>query len=453
MHRFITELFPLCRSITGNGVRATLQAIAQRIPLTLHEVPSGTPVLDWTVPQEWNIRDAFIKNARGERLVDFSQSNLHVVNYSIPVHATMTLDQLRPHLFSLPAFPDWIPYRTSYYTPAWGFCLRHTQLAALRVDEEYEVCIDATLDDGFLTYGESYLPGTMEDEILLSCHVCHPSLANDNLSSIAVMTFLAQYLQRCPRRYSYRFLFIPGTIGSITWLARNEAHLGKIKHGLVLTCVGDAGPFTYKRSRRGNAVIDRAVPHVLRQAGLAHEVIDFFPYGYDERQYCSPGFNLPVGCLMRARHGQFPEYHTSADNLQFIQPTALEASLALCATILATLDGNTCYRNLLPKGEPQLGKRGLYRITGSEQHARTREMAMLWVLNYADGEHTLLDIAERANLPFQHLRQAADALLAHQLLADCGEENATTAGCLSCQTDGAMAEDSARGRPADEHAT
>jgi aminopeptidase-like protein len=283
--------------------------------------------------------------------------------------------------------------------------------------------------------------------------VCHPSLANDNLSSIAVMTFLAQYLQRCPRRYSYRLLFIPGTIGSITWLARNEAHLGKIKHGLVLTCVGDAGPFTYKRSRRGNAVIDRAVPHVLRQAGLAHEVIDFFPYGYDERQYCSPGFNLPVGCLMRARHGQFPEYHTSADNLQFIQPTALETSLALCATILATLDGNTCYRNLLPKGEPQLGKRGLYRITGSEQHARTREMAMLWVLNYADGEHTLLDIAERANLPFQHLRQAADALLAHQLLADCGEENATTAGCLSCQTDGAMAEDSARGRPADEHAT
>ena len=267
----------------------------------------------------------------------------------------------------------------------------------------------------------------MEDEILLSCHVCHPSLANDNLSGIAVMTFLAQYLQRCPRRYSYRFLFIPGTIGSITWLARNEAQVGKIKHGLVLTCVGDAGPFTYKRSRRGNAVIDRAVPHVLRQAGLAHEVIDFFPYGYDERQYCSPGFNLPVGCLMRARHGQFPEYHTSADNLQFVQPAALETSLALCATILATLDGNACYRNLLPKGEPQLGKRGLYRIIGSEQHARTREMAMLWVLNYADGEHTLLDIAERAGLPFQHLRQAADALLAHQLLADSGKESSSTA--------------------------
>ena len=432
MHRFIAELFPLCRSITGSGVRATLQAIAQRIPLILHEVPSGTPVLDWTVPQEWNIRDAFIKNAHGERLVDFRQSNLHVVNYSVPVHAIMALSELRPHLFSLPDFPDWIPYRTSYYTPAWGFCLRHSQLAALREDEEYEVCIDATLEDGSLTYGECYLPGTMEDEILLSCHACHPSLANDNLSSIAVMTFLAQYLQRCSRRYSYRLLFIPGTIGSITWLACHEAHLGKIKHGLVLTCVGDAGPFTYKRSRRGNAVIDRAVPHVLFQAGLAHEVIDFFPYGYDERQYCSPGFNLPVGCLMRARHGQFPEYHTSADNLQFVQPAALETSLALCATILATLDSNARYRNLLPKGEPQLGKRGLYRITGSEQHARTREMAMLWVLNYADGEHTLLDIAERAGLPFQHLRQAAEALLAHQLLADCGEESSRSAGCPSC---------------------
>jgi aminopeptidase-like protein len=422
MYRFIAELFPLCRSITGSGVRATLQAIGQRIPLALYEVPSGTPVLDWTIPQEWSIRDAFIKNARGERLVDFHQSNLHVVSYSVPVHATMTLSELRSHLFSLPDFPDWIPYRTSYYTPTWGFCLRQTQLAALREDDVYEVCIDAGLDNGSLTYGEYYLPGATEDEILLSCHVCHPSLANDNLSGIAVMTFLAQYLQRCSQHYSYRFLFIPGTIGSITWLARNEAHVGKIKHGLVLTCVGDAGPFTYKRSRRGNAVIDHAVPHVLRQAELAHEVIDFFPYGYDERQYCSPGFNLPVGCLMRARHGQFPEYHTSADNLQFVQPAALETSLAVCATVLATLDGNARYRNLLPKGEPQLGKRGLYRAIGGQQHARTREMAMLWVLNYADGEHTLLDIAERADLPFQHLRQAADTLLAHQLLAECAEE-------------------------------
>lgn len=419
MHRFMTELFPLCRSITGSGVRETLQAIAQRIPLVMHEVPSGTPVLDWTVPKEWQIRDAFIKNAQGERLVDFRQSNLHVVNYSVPVHTTMTLSELRPHLFSLPDAPDWIPYRTSYYNPTWGFCLRHTQLTALREHETYEVCIDSTLTEGALSYGECYLPGTMEEEVLFSCHVCHPSLANDNLSGIAVLTFLVQQLQRCPRRYSYRFLFLPGTIGSITWLARNEAQVDKIKHGLVLTCVGDPGPFTYKRSRRGNAAIDRAVPYTMRQAGLPHEVIDFFPYGYDERQYCSPGFNLPVGCLMRARHGQFPEYHTSADNLQFVQPAALETSLALCATIVATLDGNARYLNLLPRGEPQLGKRGLYRIIGSQQHARTREMAMLWVLNYSDSEHTLLDIAERAGLPFRDLREAADALLAHQLLADC----------------------------------
>src|SRR5437870_8885266 len=424
IYSLIRELYPICRSITGEGFRQTLGRVRKEIPLEVHEVPSGTQVFDWTVPKEWNIHDAYVKNSRGERIIDFKRHNLHVVNYSVPVHRKMSLAELRAHLHTLADQPDWIPYRTSYYKESWGFCLSHNQLQTLREDE-YEVCIDSTLESGSLTYGECYLPGESSAEVLISCHACHPSLCNDNLSSIAVATFLAKYLREAQLRYSYRFLFIPGTIGAITWLSQNEYHVNAVQHGLVLTCVGDRGHITYKKSRRGDAHIDRAMMHVLENSGRRYDIENFFPYGYDERQYCSPGFNLPVGCLMRARHGQFPEYHTSADNLQFVQPAALETSLALCATILATLDGNARYRNLLPKGEPQLGKRGLYRAIGGQQHARTREMAMLWVLNYADGEHTLLDIAERADLPFQHLRQAADALLAHQLLAECAEELAS----------------------------
>ncbi len=258
----------------------------------------------------------------GKRVVDFQQCNLHVMNYSVPVHATMPLSELKPHLFTIPEHPDWIPYRTSYYKEDWGFCLSHNQMLALE-DGEYEVCIDSTLEDGHLTYGECYLAGRSSDEVLISCHACHPSLANDNLSGLTVATFLAQFLSGRDLRYSYRFLFIPGTIGAITWLARNRETAGRIRHGLVLTCIGDAGGFHYKKSRRGNAEIDRAAAHVLRHSGESAEILEFSPYGYDERQYCSPGFNLPVGCLMRSVWGSFPEYHTSADNLDFIRPLQL----------------------------------------------------------------------------------------------------------------------------------
>jgi aminopeptidase-like protein len=415
LHRFAAELYPICRSITGDGLRATLRAIGERIPLRIFEVPSGTAVLDWMVPHEWNIRDAYIKDAAGNRLVDFCKHNLHVLNYSTAVRRKMPLAELKQHLCTLPEHPDWIPYRTSYYQEKWGFCLTHNQLLALN-DQEYEVCIDSSLAPGNLSYAECFLPGRTDDEVVISCHACHPSMANDNLSGITVATALAELLRTRQNRYSYRFLFLPGTIGAITWLAQSRSHVGRVRHGLVLTCIGDSGGFHYKKSRRGDSEIDRAAQHVLRHCNEPHEVLDFSPYGYDERQYCSPGFNLAVGCLMRSVWGTFPEYHTSADNLEFIRPTSLGGSLRLCAGILDVLEGNQKYQNLSPHGEPQLGKRGLYRATGGAAIGESVS-AMLWVLNFSDGEYSLLDVSERSGMPFPLISDAADALCQNGLLS------------------------------------
>ncbi|HTS07790.1 MAG TPA: DUF4910 domain-containing protein [Candidatus Eisenbacteria bacterium] len=415
LHRFAADLYPICRSITGDGLRQTLSAINQRVPLRVSEVPTGTQVFDWTVPKEWNIRDAYIADGNGKRLVDFQQCNLQVMNYSAPVHATMPLGELRPHLFSIPEHPDWIPYRTSYYKQDWGFCLSHNQMMAME-DREYEVCIDSTLADGHLTYGECYLPGRSADEVLISCHTCHPSLANDNLSGLTVATHLAQFLAGRELRYSYRFLFIPGTIGAITWLARNSEAAQRIRHGLVLTCLGDEGGFHYKKSRQGNAEIDRAAAHVLAHSGEPSEVLEFSPYGYDERQYCSPGFNLAVGCLMRSVWGTFPEYHTSADNLDFIRPLKLAASLRVCTAILDVLENNRRFCNLNPCCEPQLGRRNLYRSTGGDTIGDEIN-ARLWVLNLSDRQHSLLDIAERSGVSFSSLSEAADLLHQNGLLS------------------------------------
>ncbi len=428
LHRFAGELYPICRSITGDGIRRTLAMIQERIPLRMFEVPTGTPVFDWTVPKEWNIRDAYIKVPGGKRVVDFQKSNLHVLNYSAPVHATMPLSELKPHLFTIPENPDWIPYRTSYYKEDWGFCLSHNQMLALE-DGEYEVCIDSTLANGHLTYGECYLPGRSTDEVLISCHACHPSLANDNLSGLAVATSLAQLLSGRALRYSYRFLFIPGTIGAITWLAQNREAARNIHHGLVLTCLGDAGGFHYKKSRRGDAEIDRAAAHVLRHSSESTDILEFSPFGYDERQYCSPGFDLPVGCLMRSVWGSFPEYHTSADNLDFIRPQQLAGSLRVCASILDILEKNRLYRNLNPCCEPQLGRRNLYRSIGGDVIGREIN-ARLWVLNLSDGRHSLLDIAERSGIPFSTISEAADLLCESGLLAviPCDDGTPTSRG-------------------------
>jgi aminopeptidase-like protein len=415
LHRFAQELYPICRSISGDGLRQTLALIEKRIPLRTFDVPTGTAVFDWTVPKEWNIRDAYIASRGGNRLVDFQQSNLHVLNYSVPVHRTMQLSELKPHLFTLPEHPDWIPYRTSYYREDWGFCLAHSQMLAFG-DGDYEVCIDSTLEEGHLTYGECYLPGRSTDEILFSCHVCHPSLANDNLSGLAVATFLAHLLAKRDLRYSYRFLFIPGTIGAITWLSQNRETAKRIQHGLVLTCLGDSGGFHYKKSRRENAEIDSVAAYVLRRHDEPHEILDFSPYGYDERQYCSPGFNLPVGCLMRSVWGAFPEYHTSADNLDFIQPLPLAESLRVCTAIVDVLEKNRRYCNMMPYCEPQLGRRGLYRVTGGDTLG-VEISARLWVLNLSDGDHSLLDIAERSGISFSAISEAAELLCKHGLLS------------------------------------
>ncbi len=424
MHRFMAELYPICRSITGGGVRETLHAIQKRIPLQIYEVPSGTKAFDWTVPLEWNVTDAYVMNQAGKRVIDFKAHNLHLMSYSSPVRKKMPLADLRPHLFTLPDHPEWIPYRTSYYKESWGFCLRHADFERLP-EEEYEVVIDSRLQPGSLTYGEAYLPGESSDEILISCHVCHPSLCNDNLSGIAVAVKLAETMAARQRRYSYRFLFIPGTIGSITWLAQNEQTVSRIKHGLVLTGVGDAGRITYKKSRQGNAEVDRAMAHVLKHVEEAFTLIDFFPYGYDERQYCSPGFDLPVGCFMRTPHGHYPEYHSSADNLDFVKPDSLAQSYAQCLRLFELLEGNRIYVNQNPKCEPQLGRRGLYRTVAGQQEKQWTELALFWVLNASDGRHTLLDIAERADLSFDKIQSAAEALLEVGLLKECPRPEST----------------------------
>lgn len=422
MHALIAELYPICRSITGPGLRETLAILQRYLPLEVHHAPTGEQAFDWQVPREWRIRDAYVKDASGRRVIDFRQSNLHVLNYSAPVRGRMTWSELKPHLFTAPEHPDWIPYRTSYYQEAWGFCLSQRQweeLDRLSGDAEYDVCIDSELIDGALSYGEAYLPGESDEEVLFSCHVCHPSLANDNLSGVAVATFLARQLAATPRRYSYRFLFLPATIGALVWLSRNQDRVQKIRHGLVLSLLGDPGRSTYKKSRRGDAAIDRAVVHALQHAGQDYAVLDFEPYGYDERQYCSPGFNLPVGCLMRTPFGRFPEYHTSADNLQFVRPESLADSLRKCLAVVEVLEHDRTYLNQNPRGEPQLGRRGLYRAMGGELDRAGVEQALLWVLNLSDGAHSLLEIAERAGLPFSSVRRAADLLQEHALLREC----------------------------------
>jgi aminopeptidase-like protein len=416
MHELMSELFPICRSITGEGVRETLRRIGRDLPLELHEVPSGTQVLDWTVPEEWNIRDAYIAFQGGPRVVDFQASNLHVVGYSEPVRDVFSLADLRPHLHALPAHPDWIPYRTSYYSRTWGFCLPQRQLDSL-TDESYEVVIDSTLEPGSLTYGECLIAGESEEEVLLTTHVCHPSLANDNLSGIALLAELGTLLAAQPLRQSYRLLFIPGTIGSIVWLARNEGTLSRIVAGLVVACVGDESPLTYKRSARGHAVVDRAGSHVVENAW--GRVLDFVPWGWDERQFNSPGFDLPVGCLTRSLEGEYPEYHSSADNLDIVRPERLEESLRAALAIVGILEHDRRYLNLSPKGEPQLGRRGLYRQVGGPE-AAAEQLALLWVLNQSDGRRSLLEIAERSGIAFADLRKAADRLAGAGLLAEAG---------------------------------
>ncbi len=405
----IEQMYPICRSITGNGVRETLSIISKIIPIIIHEIPSKTKVLDWEVPLEWNIQDAWIKNAKGEKIVDFKNSNLHVLNYSIPIHKKVNLQELKEHLFTLPDYPEWIPYRTSYHDKEWGFCMSYNQFKELN-DEIYEIKIDSKHEKGSLTYGEFFIKGQIKDEVLISTHICHPSLANDNLSGIAVSVFIADILSKIKTKFSYRFLFIPATIGSITWLSLNEDKIKKIKYGLVLNLLGDSAKFNYKKSRSGYSAIDKIVQNCLKHFVEDYGVLDFSPYGYDERQYCSPGYNLPVGRLSRSIYGEFPEYHNSADNLDFIKPDKLEESFELLLSIIHVIEDNKTFINLISKGEPQLGKRGLYRKIGGESDVKEYQMALLWILNQSDGENSLLDISVKSGINFNLIKTAAEEL-------------------------------------------
>ncbi len=414
MYELAGRLYPICRSITGNGVRETLSILKETIPLNIVEIPSGTEVFDWKIPDEWNITDAWIKNSKGEKIVDFKNLNLHVLNYSEPVNKQIDLAELKEHLYTIPENPDWVPYRTSYYSRKWGFCISHNQFETL-ADSEYQVKIDSEIKPGSLTYGEFFIPGKTEKEVLFSCHVCHPSLCNDNLSGIVLALKLAEKLSKVDTHFSYRFLFIPGTIGSLAWLSKNEDKLHNIKHGIVLTLLGDSTPFQYKKSRHGNAEIDEILVYVLGKT-MDSKILDFSPYGYDERQFCSPGFNLPVGRLTRTPFAEFPEYHTSADNLDFISSSNLSKSLALIINITTIIESNRKYINLSPKGEPQLGKRGLYGAVGGQSQHKDYQMALLWVLNLSDGNHSLLDIATKSGIGFEVILIATNELLKVKLL-------------------------------------
>ena len=417
MHELAERLYPLCRSITGDGLRESLRIISEKIPIDIKAVQSGTRVFDWLVPKEWKVKEAWIRDSLGNDVINFHDHNLHLVSYSSPVRKRMALPELLPHLHATPNMPDAIPYRTGYYNGDWGFCL--TQNALDQLDDcEYDICVDTELFDGELNYGELLIPGIGDEEVLISCHCCHPSMANDNLSGMVVATELASRLLDQPLRYSYRFLFVPGTIGSIAWLASNESLMPRIACGLVLACVGDRGPLNYKRTKKKNSLIDRAVDSVFRSLCSDASMRDFMPYGYDERQYGSPGINLDVGCLSRSTYGSFPEYHTSADDLSFITAEALQDTLEKVERVMFIVDQNARHMNLKPMAEPMLGKYGLYAKTGGTKSEGFDEIALLWVLGYSDGSNDLLAISEISGIDFDVILQAAQKLTEVGLLSE-----------------------------------
>jgi len=418
MYKMMKILYPICRSITGNSVRKTLEIIKNEIPIQTFEIPTGTPVLDWTIPKEWNIYDAYIKNSNGEKIIDFKNSNLSILNYSIPVHKKISFEELKDHLFYLQNQPDLIPYRTSYYNENWGFCLPYNLFCKLDPKDEYEVFIDSTLESGSLTYGESFLKGELDQEIVFSCYICHPSLCNDNLSGPVLLLSLINILSKIKLKYSYRFLFIPETIGAIAWLHNNLGRLSKIIGGFVVTCIGDSGPFTYKKTRVGNSYIDKVVKKALKDSNLTYKIREFDPHGSDERQFSSPGFNLNFGSLMRTPYAEYPEYHTSADNLNFIRKENLASSLKIYYDVIKIIETDGIYINKYPHGEPQLGRRGLYDEIGGHSDLSNLKKCIFWVLNFSDGNHSLLDISLKAKENYNVIKLATDLLLKKDILIE-----------------------------------
>ena len=419
LEQYFDRLWPITRSLTGEGNRETLDIIKELVPLLrTTEVKSGTAVYDWKVPPEWQISEAYIKDSKGKTIIDFKDNNLHVLGYSVAVDQTLSFAELRPHLYTLPEQPDLIPYLTSYYQERWGFCLSHNQLEGLDPNEAYTVKIDSSLDySGSMTIGEAVIPGASTQEVLFSTYICHPSLANNELSGPLVAAFLYRELSKLELRYTYRFVFVPETIGSVYLISQHgQRWKEQLVAGFVITCIGDDGPFTYKKSRRGASLPDRIVVNLLAQTEEDYHIVDYFPSGSDERQYCSPGFNLPVGSLMRTMYGKYPEYHTSADDKSFISFEALAASVHKYQQVVDVLEYNRYYVNQAPYGEPQLGKRGLYPTLGSQKAKQHTVAVMMWLLNLADGQHDIVDIAERSGHSFTELIPVVQLLLGHGLL-------------------------------------
>ena len=417
--QYFDRLWPLLRSLTGNGVRQTHDILGEVLPLERIEIPSGTRMFDWTVPPEWIVREAYITDPQGHRILDIRDNNLHLVNYSIPFKGEMSRSQLDRHLHSLPDMPEAIPYVTSYYERGWGFSLSHRQRAGLP-DGTYRVVVDTELIDGSMTLSEAVLPGQCEQEVLFSTYTCHPSMANNELSGPLVAAFLHRALAARRRRLTYRFVFLPETIGSIAYLHMRGALLRqRLLAGYVLTCVGLNAPFVYKRSRRSDSAADRAAAYCLRcRPAPDSRVVDFTPASFssDERQYCSPGFNLPVGVFSRTVIGAYPEYHTSLDNKSLVSFEAMAEAVTVLADLCDVLDTNVTLRSLYPFGEPLLSKRGLYPTIGAARERRESVDATMWVLNLADGEHDLLSVAERSGMNYHLLADRARACIAAGLI-------------------------------------
>ena len=423
MYDLLKEIYPICRSITGDGVRETLKILQREIPeLTLHEVPTGTKVFDWEVPREWKIRDAWIKNSRGEKILDFKQNNLSVVGYSAPVDKKVSLAELKETLYTLPNQKDAIPYVTSYYKERYGFCMTETQKEQL-TDDTYHIYIDSELFNGSLTYGEIIIPGESQKEIFLSTYTCHPSLANDNCSGPVVTTALAKYIKNMPRRkYTYRIVYLPETIGSITYLA-TQNHLQAMKENIIagfnLTVLGDDRTYTYVATRYGNTLADKVAKNVLKYRYPNYISYSYLHRGSDEREYCSPGVDLPVATICRSKYGDYPEYHTSKDNLGLVSPAGLKGSYEAHIEAIEILEHNAKYK-IKCCGEPQLGKRGLY-PTISKKGSYDEISAMMNLIAYADGTNDLVDISDRIDVPVSELRKIADKLVAADLM-ECVEE-------------------------------
>jgi aminopeptidase-like protein len=417
IHELVRELYPVLRSITGEGLRTTVRRLSRVVPLDITEVPTGTAVFDWTIPDEWSIDEAYIEHEGGRRYADIRHSALHVVGYSTPVDATMSLSELRPYLHSVPELPDEVPFRNSFYARSWGFCLADRELQTLP-DGQYRVVIRSSLQPGSLTLAEFVHPGESAEEVLVFAHDCHPALANDNLSGVAVSIHLAAFLATQQTRYTYRFVFAPATIGSIAWMATHADVLRRIRHGLVVALLGNDGPLHYKKTRSGDSAVDRAACQVFRTEFPGSQVLEFSPWGYDERQFASPGIDLPIGGLTRSPAGDFHGSHTTADNPDLVSEEMLGEAWWAALKIIEALEADRCYLNLQPKGEPQLGRRGLYRqIGGFYNNIADRQMAFLWLLNQSDGTTSISDIATKSGLAIALLAQAAAELEAAGLLA------------------------------------